>query len=84
MCEGVSPPTRPGTASISITEGGARVAHTSTGAIGVMRTIACPTATSLSLPRVEKRATEKGPNTPLRSEKLSVYLDGYDPEKAIQ
>ena len=82
MCEGVSPPTRPGTASISITEGGARVTHTSTGATGMMRTIACPTATSLSPPRVEKGATVRGPNTPVRSEKLSVYLDGYDPEKA--
>ena len=31
---------------------------------------------------MEKGATERGPNTPVRSEKLSLYLDGYDPEKA--
>ena len=31
---------------------------------------------------MEKGATERGPNTPVRSEKLSLYLDGYDSEKA--
>ena len=31
---------------------------------------------------MEKGATERGPNTPVRSEKLPLYLDGYDPEKA--
>ena len=31
---------------------------------------------------MKKGATERGPNTPVRSEKLSLYLDGYDPEKA--
>ena len=82
MCEGVSPPTRPGTASTSITEGGARAVHTSTDVTSVTRTTACPTAASLSPLQVEKGATERGPNRPVRSEKLSLYLDGYDPEKA--
>ena len=31
---------------------------------------------------MEKGAAERGPNTPVRSEKLSLYLDSYNPEKA--
>ena len=58
MCEGVSPPTRPGTASTSITEGGARAVHTSTDVTSVTRTTTCPTAASLIPLRVEKGATE--------------------------
>ena len=81
MCKGVSPPTLPDIALHSTTERSARVAHISTRATGVMRPIACPTAKSLGQPRVEKGATERGPNTPVRSDILSAYLDGYDPEK---
>ena len=63
-------------------ERGAWVAHRSTGATGVMRTTACPTAKSLGQTMVERGATERVPNTPVRPNVLSAYLDGYDPEKA--
>ena len=82
MCEGVSPPTLPDIVLHSTMERGAWVAHISTGATVVMRTIACPTAKSLNQPPVEKGSTGRGANTPVRSDILSAYLDGYNPGKA--
>ena len=78
MRESLSPPTIPDTT----TERSARDAHISTDATGAMRPIACPTAKSLGQPLGERGATERGPNTPVRYDILSAYLDGYDPKKA--
>ena len=67
MCKGVSPPIPPDIASHSTTERGARVAHISTGATGVMRTTTCPTAKSLGQTMMEKGAAERVPNTPCKT-----------------
>ena len=63
-------------------ERGSRDVRTCTSPTDAIRTTMSPTVRNLRLPLVTGRLTGKGPNTPVKSDVLATYLEGYDPKKS--